>query len=108
MVYQQFRQQLEIEKSIENYESNTKYKPLFRANYILEKIYEEKVNNENEEINCTELHDKCNVDVDIDSDNFNDIVVNDNLIDIRPTVVEELCDNLFECNVVLNKEDIKN
>ena len=78
MVYQQFRQQLEIEKSIEKYESNTKYKPLFRANYILEKIYEEKVNNDNEEINSTEIHDKCNVDVDIDSDNFNDIVVNIN------------------------------
>ena len=70
MVYQQFRQQLEIEKSIDKYESNTKYKPLFRANYILEKIYEEKVNNDDEEINSTENHDKCHVDIDIDADNF--------------------------------------
>ena len=107
MVYQQFRQQLEIEKSIDKYESNTKYKPLFRANYILEKIYEEKVNNDYEEINSTENHDKCHVDVDIDSDNFNDIIVNDDFIDIRPTLVEELCDNRYESNVLLNKEDIK-
>ena len=106
-VYQQFKEQLEIEKSIERYGSNTNFKPFFRENYILEKNYEEKVNNDDEEINSTENHDKCHVDVDIDADNFNDIVVNDDFIDIRPTFVEELCDNRYESNVLLNKEDIK-
>ena len=95
LVYQQFEQQIEIEKSIERYESNTNCKPLFRANYILEKINEEKVNNDYEEINSTENHVKCHVDVDIDSDYINDIVVNDDFIDIRPTFVEELCGNRY-------------
>ena len=75
--------------------------------YILEKNYEEKDNNDDDEINNTENHYNCHFDVDIDAENFNDIVGNDDMIDIRPTFVEELCDNRYESNVLLNKEDIK-
>ena len=46
-------------------------KPLFRSNHILEKLYEERVNDDDDEINITENHFNCFVDVDIDADNFN-------------------------------------
>ena len=81
-------------------------KPLFRSNHILEKLYEESVNDD-DEINITENHFNCFVDVDIDADNFNVKDVNDDIIDLNPTVVEEVCDNSYESNVLFNKEDIK-
>ena len=73
IVYQQFKEQREIEKSLETYDSNTYLKPLFRSNHILENFYEERVNDDDDddEINITENHFNCFVDVDIDADNFN-------------------------------------
>jgi len=81
-------------------------KPLFRSNHILEKLYEESVNDD-DEINITENHFNCFVDVDIDADNFNVKDVNDDIIDLNPTVVEEVCDNSYESNVLFNEEDNK-
>jgi hypothetical protein len=78
-------------------------KPLFRSNHILEKLYEERVNDD-DEINITENHFNCFVGVDIDADNFNVKDVNEDIIDINPTVVEEVCDNSYESNVLFNKE----
>ena len=68
LIYKQFKEQREIEKSLETYESNTYLKQLFRANHILVKLYEEKVNNDDDEINNTENHYNCHVDVVIDAD----------------------------------------
>jgi hypothetical protein len=101
LVYQQFKEQRKIEKSLEAYDSNTYLKPLFRSNHILEKLYEERVNDDDDdEINNTENHFNCFVDVDIDADNFNVKDVNEDIIDLRPTVVEEVCDNSYESNVL--------
>ena len=51
LVYHQFEEQRKIEKSIETYDSNTYLKPLFRSNHILEELYEERVNDDDDEIN---------------------------------------------------------